>query len=125
MRTEEKFRYTKTDAWELVDKWNKQIGWNLITNKSDFRHYQHTSLIGGPKLNVSIEIKASEIVVQAWLGLSKLNKLLSLGMEPNSEARVDTAGKSIIDNFVGLIPKTSNRSALNSLLTEFGQPQVV
>lgn len=125
MRTEVKFQYTKTDAWELVDKWNKQIGWNLIISKPDFRHYQHTSLTGGPKLNVSISVENSEIIVQAWLENSKLNQLLTFGMDANTETPVDTAGKPIIDNLVGVIPKTANRSALNSLLTEFGQPQVV
>jgi hypothetical protein len=123
MRTERKFSYTESDTWEKVDQWQTQLRWTLLENTNQSRHYQKTSLLAGPKMNIKIMFENNFITIQAWLAPSKMNKLLTLGMQ-SDEVSVDTKSKSTVDNIIGVVPQAANRAALNTLLNIFGQEAV-
>ena len=120
MRTECKFDYIKNDFWEIVDKWKSNTNWTLYDKNEDFQHFQKTSLISGPKMNILIQKNGHSVLIQAWLDVRGINKLLTLGMTP-SEVSIDTQSKSVVDNVIGVVPQAVNRAALNNLLTSLNQ----
>ncbi|MEI7578534.1 MAG: hypothetical protein WCJ58_00685 [bacterium] len=122
MRTKVEFTYTAPDFWEKVSKWESNTGWNLEQKAANSRLYQKKFLLSGPKSKIQIDHQDGKVTVAAWLESNKIIRLL--GLASGSEVGVDTANKSLIDNFVGVLPKMNTRSALNTLLEKFNQEQI-
>lgn len=123
MRTVINFEYTAENFWDVVSQWQSKIDWQLASEESNSKLFQKESLLAGPKMNILVKKDGNNATIEAWLQNSKLNQTLTLEMTEIEEP-IDTKDKSVIDNIVGVVPKTTCRSTLNQLLGMLSQPSI-
>jgi hypothetical protein len=113
-RTVRKFLSTE-NIWPKVDAWAAQTGYRLIEQDQVSRLYQLGASLGFAPQRVKLTAMPGVYTLEAWVGLTPLNKKMSFGLVPD-EMIVDQGG------FFGFVPRRKAREGANELLQTLGVP---
>jgi len=105
------------EIWDAADKWAAMSGYELRGQDQTSRLYQRgTGFWVAPQM-VRISSAQGGYVLEAWIRVPMLNRILALGLMPE-EIIIDKGG------FVAVIPRNRAREDVNKLLVSLNAPAI-
>jgi hypothetical protein len=102
------------NIWPLVDEWAEQAGYHVVEQGQSSNLYQKRNL-GTPLQMVKVMSCPGSNRIEAWVGLTRTRKAVTLGLIPE-ELAVDAGG------IYGSLARRRTRDDVDSLLHSLGAP---
>jgi len=108
---------TREDIWGKVDSWAFATGYMRVEQDSASRLYQRGKRWWLPSQMVKITAAHGSYILESWLTVNKVNRVLSLGTFP-LEMSIEQGG------YFAFLPRDIARRHFNELLSSLGAPLV-